>query len=149
MKKIQPVILAGGTGSRLWPLSREMYPKQLLQLTNSKSLLQTTLKRVAELPGVMPPIVVVGESHRFITQSQIEELGLFPEFTILLEPIGKNTAPAICGAAKYCDNGDGDCVLLVLPADHVVMNEKAFQKVVLEAAERSVQGVLSPLASHH
>ena len=102
VKKIQPVILAGGTGSRLWPLSRELYPKQLLQLTGDSSLLQATLQRVEQLPGVLPPIVVVGEEHRFITRTQIDELGLFDDYSILLEPVGRNTAPAICAAAEYC-----------------------------------------------
>ena len=79
LKKIQPVILAGGTGSRLWPLSRELYPKQLLQLTDDFSLLQATLRRVKTLPGILPPIIIVGEEHRFITRMQIDELGLFDE----------------------------------------------------------------------
>ena len=72
MVKIQPVILAGGTGSRLWPLSRELYPKQLLPLIDETSLLQTTVLRVCQLPDVLPPVVVVGEEHRFITRSQID-----------------------------------------------------------------------------
>ena len=71
--KIQPVILAGGTGSRLWPLSRELYPKQLLSLTDDTSLLQTTVKRVAQLENVLAPLIVVGEEHRFTTRTQIEE----------------------------------------------------------------------------
>ena len=70
--KIQPVILAGGTGSRLWPLSRELYPKQLLSLTDDTSLLQTTVKRVAQLENVLAPLIVVGEEHRFTTRTQIE-----------------------------------------------------------------------------
>ncbi|MDH3330417.1 MAG: sugar phosphate nucleotidyltransferase, partial [Desulfobulbaceae bacterium] len=98
---IQPVILAGGTGSRLWPLSRELYPKQLINLTGSLSLLQATLERVKELPDTLPPIIVVGEEHRFLTKTQIEALDLFPEYHLLLEPVGKNTAAAICGAALY------------------------------------------------
>ena len=76
MTMIQPIILAGGTGSRLWPLSRELYPKQLLNLTENCSLLQPTLKRVMALPDALPPVVVVGESHRFITLSQIKALDL-------------------------------------------------------------------------
>ena len=135
MRKIQPVILAGGVGSRLWPLSRELYPKQLLQLTSDKSLLQTTLSRVAKVPGVLPPLVVVGEEHRFITRSQIEDLGGFDGYTILLESIGRNTAPAIYGAARYCLNeNESDVVLLVLPADHIVMDQDAF----VDAVERAV-----------
>ncbi|WP_457577435.1 mannose-1-phosphate guanylyltransferase/mannose-6-phosphate isomerase [Desulfomarina sp.] len=133
MKKIQPVILAGGTGSRLWPLSRELYPKQLLQLTDNTSLLQTTLLRVSQLPGVLPPVVVVGEEHRFITKKQIDELGIFDEYTVLLEPMGKNTAPAICGAVHFCSDMEENTVFLVLPADHVIMNQKIFNDAVERA----------------
>ena len=140
VKKIQPVILAGGTGSRLWPLSRELYPKQLLQLTGDSSLLQATLQRVEQLPGVLPPIVVVGEEHRFITRTQIDELGLFDDYSILLESVGRNTAPAICAAAEYCGEMDEETILLVLPADHVVINQKKFTEVVLRAAVLAADG---------
>ena len=92
---IQPIILAGGIGSRLWPLSRELYPKQVINLIGEFSLLQTTVQRVAALEGARTPIIVVGEEHRFLTKSQIEELRLFTDFHILLEPYGKNTAPAV------------------------------------------------------
>jgi len=132
--RIQPVILAGGTGSRLWPLSRELYPKQLIKLLGSRSLLQTTLERVKALPGAAPPVVVVGEEHRFLTKTQIEELNTFPEYHLLLEPVGRNTAAAICGAAlfvrQYLDNGS---VLLVLPADHLITAVDAFVAAVREA----------------
>ena len=104
---IQPVILAGGTGTRLWPLSRELYPKQLINLIGSRSLLQTTLERVRELPDILPPIVVVGEEHRFLTKTQIEEMKAFPEYHLLLEPVGRNTAAAICGAAVYVRQHSG------------------------------------------
>ena len=83
---IQPIILAGGTGSRLWPLSRELYPKQVISLTGELSLLQTTVQRVAALDDALPPILVVGEEHRFLAKTQVEELGLFRDFCILLEP---------------------------------------------------------------
>ena len=118
---IQPIILAGGTGSRLWPLSRELYPKQVLNLMGDLSLLQTTVQRVAALPGTAPPILVVGEEHRFMAKNQIDTLGLSTEVRILLEPLGKNTAPAVCGAAAYvAAQGGGADVLLVLPADHLI-----------------------------
>jgi mannose-1-phosphate guanylyltransferase/mannose-6-phosphate isomerase len=142
MSKIQPIILAGGTGSRLWPLSRELYPKQLLRLTNHTSLLQTTLLRVHGVPNVLPPVIVVGEDHRFITQSQVEELESFEEFSILLEPVGKNTAPAICGAAEFCRQQGEDVVLLVLPADHVMINTDKFEEAVLRAAELALDGAI-------
>ncbi|MDH3348892.1 MAG: mannose-1-phosphate guanylyltransferase/mannose-6-phosphate isomerase, partial [Desulfobulbaceae bacterium] len=142
--KLQPVILAGGTGSRLWPLSREQYPKQLISLTGDDSLLQTTLKRVAELPDSLPPIVVVGEEHRFLTKNQIEELSIFPEFHLLLEPVGRNTAPAIGGAAFYAKKmiGQEDVVLLVLPADHLIAKPLAFADSVARAMQLAQAGRL-------
>jgi mannose-1-phosphate guanylyltransferase/mannose-6-phosphate isomerase len=140
---IQPVILAGGTGSRLWPLSRELYPKQLLQLTDTTSLLQTTLLRVAKLPEILPPIIVVGEEHRFITKSQIEALNVIPEYTILLEPVGRNTAPAVAGAVEYVvANGGSDAIILILPADHLVKNQKQFHKVAKKGAELAAEGLI-------
>ncbi len=140
---IQPVILAGGTGSRLWPLSRELYPKQVIRLTGPLSLLQTTLKRVHDLPDILPPILVVGEVHRFLTKSQVEELELFSEYHLLLEPLGRNTAPAICGAALYAvRRGMEDSVLLVLPADHLISKVEAFVQAVQQAVRLAGQGNL-------
>lgn len=141
MAKIIPVILAGGTGSRLWPLSRQLYPKQLLQLTDDTSLLQTTCLRVNALADVLSPIIVVGENHRFITKAQIEELETETDYTILLEPVGKNTAPAICGAAHYCSGqGNSDAVMLVLPADHIVTKPQAFAEAVGKAVALAEKG---------
>lgn len=144
MRSIQPVILAGGTGTRLWPLSREIYPKQLLCLTDQASLLQNTISRVCGIAEGLAPIVVVGEDHRFITRSQIDELGLAADYTILLEPVGRNTAPAIAGAAEYVKNvvGDPEVVLLVLPADHLIRQVNAFQKAVAEAADKAAAGAI-------
>ncbi|MDR3542748.1 MAG: mannose-1-phosphate guanylyltransferase/mannose-6-phosphate isomerase [Desulfocapsaceae bacterium] len=143
MQKIQPVILAGGTGSRLWPLSRELYPKQLLQLTDATSLLQTTVLRVAQVPDMLPPIIVVGEEHRFITKSQIEELSTVKDYTILLEPMGRNTAPAVAGAVEYvAAGGDQDVIILVLPADHLVKNLQKFREVVKKAAGLAAEGLV-------
>lgn len=144
MRTIQPVILAGGTGTRLWPLSREIYPKQLLCLTDQASLLQNTINRVCGIEDSLAPIVVVGEAHRFITRSQIDELELPPDYTILLEPVGRNTAPAIAGAAEYVKNvaGDPDVVLLVLPADHLISRVSAFNEAVSTAAEKAAAGAI-------
>ena len=143
MKKIQPVILAGGTGSRLWPLSRELYPKQLLKLTDETSLLQTTMLRVLALPDTLPPLVVVGEEHRFITRTQIDELEECTDYSILLESKGRNTAPAISGAVEYCRaNGNEDVVLLVLPADHLIRKTEAFVAAVQKAAELAAEGAI-------
>jgi len=140
---IQPVILAGGTGTRLWPLSRELYPKQLLSLIGEYSLLQTTLIRIARLPDALPPIIVVGEEHRFLTRTQVDELDLFPEYRLLLEPLGKDTAPAICGAALFLrrQNQD-DSVLLMLPADHLIARPDEFVTAVGRAWEQAEQGHL-------
>ena len=136
MKKIQPIILAGGTGSRLWPLSREIYPKQLLNLIDETSLLQTTVLRVNQLSEVLPPLLVVGEEHRFVTKSQVSGLGLSEPCRLLLEPVCRNTAPAICAAVEYCGlELDDDTVLLVLPADHLILKKGAFQEAVNHAVE--------------
>ena len=142
MKTIQPVILAGGTGSRLWPLSREMYPKQLLSLTNELSLLPTTVKRVNSVAGMLAPIIVVGEEHRFTTKSQIDELGVSGDYTILLEPVGRNTAPAIAGAVQFIlkEQKRTEQVILVLPADHLVRDFDAFDRAIQKAAQRASSG---------
>ncbi len=140
---IQPVILAGGTGTRLWPLSRELYPKQLLSLTGELSLLQITLIRVSLLPDALPPIIVVGEEHRFLTRSQVEDLDLFPEYHLLLEPLGKDTAPAICGAALFArQHYKEDSTLLLLPADHLIARPDSFVEAVVRAAEQAAQNRL-------
>ena len=132
---IQPIILAGGTGSRLWPLSRELYPKQVINLIGDLSLLQNTVLRMTSLKDVLAPIIVVGEEHRFLTKTQIESLACFTNYQILLEPCGKNTAPAICGAAAYvAAMGRGEDVLLVLPADHLIQKIEPFAQAVEKAA---------------
>ena len=143
MALIQPVILAGGTGTRLWPLSRELYPKQLLNLTEDVSLLQATIKRITAMPDMLAPVIVVGDEHRFLTQNQIDELGLQGKVTIILEPIGRDTAPAICAAAVYALAAhDEDTVMLVLPADHLISNPEAFLQGVTQAKELAAAGHL-------
>ena len=137
-----PVILSGGSGTRLWPLSRELYPKQLLPLVGKGTMLQETLARTAGMEAGAP-VVVCNESHRFLVAEQLREAGANAR-SILLEPIGRNTAPAVAVAALNvvagAKTGDaaGDPVLLVLPADHVIRDTKAFQDAVavgLKAAE--------------
>jgi len=143
MSQIQPVILAGGTGTRLWPLSRELYPKQLLNLTEDVSLLQATVKRIIAMPNMLPPLIVVGEEHRFLTQNQIDELGLQGKITIILEPAGRDTAPAICAAAVYAQSQlDEDTVMLVLPADHLISKPEVFLQGVEQAKELAAAGYL-------
>jgi mannose-1-phosphate guanylyltransferase/mannose-6-phosphate isomerase len=143
MAHIQPVILAGGTGTRLWPLSRELYPKQLLNLTENVSLLQATIKRIVSLPDMLPPLVVVGDEHRFLTQNQIAELGLKDKITIILEPVGRDTAPALCAAALYArSKHEEETIMLALPADHLISKPEAFRQGIDKAKELAAQGYL-------
>lgn len=127
-----PVVLSGGSGTRLWPLSRELYPKQLLSLVGKGTMLQETLARLDGVPDVQPPVVVCNESHRFLVAEQLRQIKSGSR-AILLEPVGRNTAPAVAMAAlsalSGADNAD-DPVLLVLPADHVIRDVKAFQDAV-------------------
>ena len=141
MKNVQPVILAGGSGSRLWPLSRETYPKQLLQLTGGKSLLQNTLIRVARIPGSCPPLVVAGEEYGMVVQQQIDDLQMFADYTILLEPYDKDTGPAVVGAAEYVRRlHDENMVILTLPSDHFMEADEPFLAALAEAAEAAAKG---------
>ena len=122
-----PVILCGGSGSRLWPLSRESYPKQFISLNSNKndSLLQKTLLRINELNNLSSPIFVCNEEHRFIVAEQIREIAI-ENFSILLEPIGRNTAPAITVAALKALENHSDPLLLVLASDHEIKNNQTF-----------------------
>lgn len=123
---IVPVILAGGSGTRLWPLSRGLYPKQLLPLAEEKTMLQATALRAAAIDQAHPPIVLCNEEHRFMVAEQLRDLGIQPS-AIILEPEGRNTAPAAAVAAFFAQrNISDDPLLLVLPADHVIQNESAF-----------------------
>jgi len=124
-----PVILSGGSGTRLWPLSRSSYPKQFIGVTEDRTLFQLTLARLQGMPGMHPPIVVGNENHRFILGDQLLELGVQAQ-AILLEPVGRNTAPAIAAAAVAAMSGGADPLLLVLAADHVITDTAAFQKAV-------------------
>ncbi len=131
-----PVLLSGGSGTRLWPLSREAYPKQFLPLVGEDSLLQSTWRRVAPLAGAAA-VVVANENHRFMAAEQLRAVGCEPT-PMLLEPVGRNTAPAIAVAAMAALEQVEDAVLLVLPTDHTVGDEPAFLdavRVALPAAE--------------
>ncbi len=134
-----PVILCGGTGSRLWPLSRASYPKQFLALNiqNDKTLLQETHQRIQGIKGLQAPFLICNEEHRFIVAEQMREIGV-NEKTILLEPIGRNTAPAISIAALKATEKNQDPYLLVLSADHIINDQKKFINTIntgLESAE--------------
>lgn len=140
MIPIVPVILSGGSGTRLWPLSREAYPKQFLPLVGDDTMLQATWKRVASIAGAAP-IVVANQEHRFMAAEQLRECKVLPQ-ALILEPVGRNTAPAIAIAAlQALANGD-DALLLVLPSDHVVRNEAAFHAAVKQAAIAAEAGKL-------
>src|SRR5437762_2639450 len=113
--KIYPVILSGGAGTRLWPLSRAALPKQLLPLVSDRTMLQDTALRLAGRAGIQAPLVVCGNEHRFLVAEQMREIGIDP-LGILLEPGGRNTAPAVAAAAHYLKALDPQAVMLVLPA---------------------------------
>ena len=135
--KIFPVILSGGSGTRLWPLSRQLFPKQLLPLVNDKTMLQDTVARVQGMPNVVKDVVVVcNEEHRFLVAEQLRAIGI-NHATILLEPEGRNTAPALTLAALSLKPED---VMLVMPADHVIQNIDAFQAAINQAANLAAQG---------
>lgn len=139
---IQPVILSGGSGTRLWPLSREKYPKQLLPLFGQDSLLQATIRRVDGIAGVQlaTPMVVCNEEYRFVVAEQLRKVG--KEGVIVLESLGRNTAPALTLAAfEAAKNGD-DPVLLVMPADHVIVDVAAFQAAVCHGATLADAGMV-------
>ena len=138
---ITPVILAGGSGTRLWPLSRELYPKQMLCLTDKHTMLQNTVLRLEQHDAVSDPLIVCNEEHRFMAAEQLRQIDVNPS-SILLEPVGRNTAPAICIAAlKALANGD-DPVLLVLPADHVIADVDTFQSALQVGKQQSEAGKL-------
>ena len=131
-RPVVPVILSGGAGTRLWPTSRALYPKQLLPLLSELSLLQETAWR-ARGPGFIAPIVVCSEEHRFIIVEQLRALGIEP-LAVILEPVGRNTAPAIVAAAQLVLDRELDASLLVLPSDHLIENVEAFRRAVDTAA---------------
>lgn len=130
MSTLIPVILAGGTGSRLWPLSREMFPKQFINLTSEQSLLQVTAQRAAQLPDAAPVITICGEQHRFLVAEQMRTLGMSEAIT-LVEPSGRNTAPAAACAAHLALQKSGpDALVFLMAADHVIPNQAAFVAAV-------------------
>jgi mannose-1-phosphate guanylyltransferase/mannose-6-phosphate isomerase len=134
---LTPVILSGGAGTRLWPLSRELYPKQLLPLVGAHTMLQETVQRLEGL-ATDAPVVVCNDAHRFLVAEQIRQLGIKPR-AIVLEPVGRNTAPAIALAALQAAP---DALLLVLPADHVIRDVAAFQAAITAALPAAHAGKL-------
>jgi mannose-1-phosphate guanylyltransferase/mannose-6-phosphate isomerase len=136
--RLYPVILSGGSGTRLWPLSRSSLPKQLLALHGSRTMIQETVRR-AKLPAVAPPILLCNDDHRFLVAEQMLEIGLKPS-AIVLEPMGRNTAPAAAVAALVAAENDPDAVILLLPSDHVVTDEPAFRDAVAVATRAAEAG---------
>lgn len=140
MINLIPVILSGGSGTRLWPLSRSAYPKQFLPLVGDDTMLQATAKRVAALTE-NAPLVVSNNDHRFMVAEQLRAIKR-PASSILLEPEGRNTAPAIALAAIAATQANPDAILLVLPSDHVIRNEQAFHEAVKKALPATEKGQL-------
>lgn len=147
-----PVILSGGSGTRLWPLSRELYPKQLLPLVSKGTMLQETLARLAGVEDLGAPLVVCNESHRFLVAEQLLAAGTKPQ-AILLEPVGRNTAPAVAiaamaavadppAASPTASKAQADPMLLILPADHVIRDVRAFQAAVAVGRKAAQEGKL-------
>lgn len=140
--KIFPVVLSGGSGTRLWPMSRAALPKQLLPLISNHSMLQETILRFAAWPEMMSTMVVCGNDHRFLVAEQLREINVSPH-SIMLEPVGRNTAPAIAVAAYGLQQeADDETLMLVLPADHVISDVKAFHEAVKVAAVAAKLGRL-------
>ncbi len=138
--RIIPVVLSGGSGTRLWPVSREKHPKQLQPLLGDASLLQDTLQRLDGLP-LGAPVVVSNQEYRFITAEQLRQLGL-DSWTLLLEPLGRNTAPALTAAALYASRDGADPVLLATPADHHVRDAGAFRAAVMRGLADAEAGAV-------
>ncbi len=141
MSSLIPVILSGGSGSRLWPLSREMYPKQLLALTGPQTMLQDTLTRVTGIAGAGAPIIVCNEAHRFMVAEQMRALSISPA-AIILEPVGRSTAPAVALAALQALRIDPKAIIIVAPADHVIRDVTVFRRAAEVAIAQALAGKL-------
>lgn len=138
-QSVYPVILSGGSGTRLWPLSRRSYPKQLLPLVGTKTLLQETAGRVHDSQFFEPPLILCNEEHRFIIAEQLRAENIDP-LAIALEPVARNTAPAITAAALFINELDPDGIMLVLPSDHVITDLQAFRSAVDTACRAAREG---------
>lgn len=137
---MKPVILAGGTGSRLWPKSRAALPKQFLALTSDKTMIQETVQRLNGLDA-LPPSIICNEEHRFLVAEQMRQINI-DNSDILLEPVGRNTAPAIALAALHATANGEDPTLLVLAADHLIQDSATFQQQIKQAQILAEQGKL-------
>jgi len=140
MQKITPIILCGGSGSRLWPLSRKSYPKQFVPLVGDKTLFQDSSERLTG-PRFKNPVIVTNSDYRFIVTEQLQEIGIDPG-AILIEPEGRNTAPAILAAALFEYRINPDAILVIAPSDHVINDVNAFQLAIEEACKVALNGQL-------
>ncbi|RDK00794.1 mannose-1-phosphate guanylyltransferase/mannose-6-phosphate isomerase [Paraburkholderia lacunae] len=145
--RLVPVVLAGGAGSRLWPMSREQYPKQLIDVLGPDSLLQATVQRMkgfqADLGAASSPIIVCGDEHRFVTAEQLRARGI--DARIVVEPARRDTAPALTlAAAAACADGE-DAIVVVMPADHAIVDVSAFQLAIAQAAQHAERGAIVTL----
>ena len=140
MQKVLPFVLCGGSGMRLWPISREAFPKQFHKLVGSESLFQQTCRRLSG-PLFGDPFVIANHQHRFLIAEQLEEIRL-TQSSVVLEPIGRNTAPAACIAALIASKTDPDALLLLAPADHVIGDTEAFARTVALGAKAAADGAL-------
>jgi mannose-1-phosphate guanylyltransferase/mannose-6-phosphate isomerase len=139
--QIHPVILSGGAGTRLWPLSRASYPKQLLKLASERTMLQDTVARGLSDVGFAAPLLVCNEDHRFLVADQLQQIGIIPQ-AILLEPLARNTAPAIAAAALWLLARDPDALMLVQPSDHVIASPSDFHGAVMRGLAAAQEGRL-------
>ncbi len=139
--QIHPVILSGGAGTRLWPLSRASYPKQLLKLSSQRTMLQDTVARGLIDVGFAAPLLVCNEEHRFLVDDQLQQIGIKPQ-AILLEPVARNTGPAIAAAALWLLTRDPDALMLVQPSDHVIASPADFHRAVMRGLAAAQEGRL-------
>ena len=146
MNRIYPVILSGGSGTRLWPLSRTALPKQLLALNGARTMIQDTVLRAA-MSGSSAPILLCGDSHRFIVAEQMQEVGVVPR-TIVLEPVARNTAPAAAVASLLVAEADPTGIVLLLPSDHVVTDQHAFETACERAIGAAHEGRIVTFGIH-
>ena len=144
--QIHPVILSGGAGTRLWPLSRASYPKQLLKLSSQRTMLQDTVARGLIDVGFAAPLLVCNEEHRFLVDDQLQQIGIKPQ-AILLEPLARNTGPAIAAAAFWLLARDPDALMLIQPADHVIASLADFHNAVMRGL--AVLGVRVQCSRYH
>jgi mannose-1-phosphate guanylyltransferase / mannose-6-phosphate isomerase len=140
-REIFPVILSGGSGSRLWPLSRAQYPKQFLPLAGERSLFQETVLRLSRSKGARAPLIITNNDHRFIVEEQLADIDIEP-LAIILEPVGRNTAPAATVAALKIQEIDAGGIMVLLPSDHVISGEERFHNDLDQAVQTAVSGKL-------